>query len=74
MRSEVKREKGKDAKQQVEEDVDVAEDDEKSVGEALADLPDVSDLSELVDISVFYYLWAAQDVIRTVLNVGGKAD
>lgn len=54
--------------------MDVAEDDETSVGEALADLPNVSDLSELVDISVFYYLWAAQDVIRTVLNVGGKAD
>ena len=74
MRSEVKRERGKDAKQQVEEDVDVAEDDETSVGEALADLPDISDLSELVDISVLYYLWAVQDVIRTVLNVGGKAD
>ena len=54
--------------------MDVAEDDETSVGEALADLLNVSDLSELVDTSVFYYLWAAQDVIRTVLNVGGKAD
>ena len=58
----------------MEEDANVAEDDETSVGEALADLPDISDLSELVDISVFYYLWAAQDVIRTMLNVGGKAD
>ena len=54
--------------------MDVAEDDETSIGEALADLPDTSDLSELVDMSVLYYLGAAQDVIRTVLNVGGKAD